>query len=205
MIEQGSQLVPPATLRVVACPHPFSAHRVDVQMPEGLTLAEMLTALDVPAWAHARVFIDDCLIEREWWARVRPRAGRTITVRVVPTGGGDGGNKNVLAIVLTIVVLAVAIAAQQYWAVPLAAYTGMSVGVAGAVIVAGVSIVGGLAIMALAPPPMPRLGGLSGAAGASNDSPSLAITGTRNNALLYGVVPRPYGRHRMFLPAGACL
>jgi hypothetical protein len=191
-----------AALRVVACPHPFSTNRVDIEMPAGTTVAEILAALGVAPGAHARVFIDDHLIPREWWARVRPRAGRTVTVRVIPTGG-DGGSKNILAIVLTIVVLVVAIAAQQYWAVPLAAYTGLSVGVAGAVIFAGVSIVGSLAIMALIPPQAPRLGGLSGAAGASNDSPSLSITGTRNNALMYGPVPRPFGRHRMFPPLGA--
>jgi hypothetical protein len=91
---------------IVACPHPFKTDRVDMAVPDGYTVAQIL-ALVQPREElreHAHVFIGDRLIESAKWETVKPLAGEKLTIRMVPAGGGGG--KNPLATVLSIAVLA---------------------------------------------------------------------------------------------------
>lgn len=202
LIERPEPMIPAsADLRLVACPSPFSTRRIDLTLPAGGTIADMLAMAGVRPGAHARVFVDDWLIPRAWWARVRPRPGRIVTVRVIPAGG-DGGGKNILSIVLLIAVAAVAIWVTAGAAAHLLG-AAFGTGTFGAAALgAAVGIAGNLAIAALVPPPQqPKLRGLSGGLDAEGISPT--ITGVRNQALPYGVVPRIYGKHRIFPPLGA--
>lgn len=99
---------PRPELRVVACPRPFSVARTELTLAEGPTVAELLERVGIdPLRAAARVFIDDTFVPKRWWARVHPKAGRTVTVRVIPTGGG--GSKDVLRVVALIAIVAVSV------------------------------------------------------------------------------------------------
>src|SRR5262245_9186959 len=83
----------PEPLRVVAVPHVFDlGTRRILQLPQGLRLHEILAEAGIPPTEHVRVWVDDWLIPREMWHVVRPRAGRLVTARVVPMGGGGGNN-----------------------------------------------------------------------------------------------------------------
>src|SRR4051812_13717487 len=95
-----------SSLRLIACPRPFSIDRIETTVEAGLSLADMMRQIGIdPDPVFARVFIDDQLIEKAYWERVRPKAGHIITVRVVPTGGPTG--KNALRIVAMIAVIAI--------------------------------------------------------------------------------------------------
>lgn len=186
-------------LRVVACPRPFSIDRADFLETPGATIAGLLGRCGLqPDRIFARVFLDDRLIPEAEWERVIPVAGQLLTVRAIPT---DGGGKDALRIVAMIAVVVLAVVTAQYYAVPLAGTLGVSEAVATAIIVSTVSIAGSLAINALIPPTAPKMSQLGGVSGA--ESPSLSVTGARNNLALYGPVPRVLGRHRIFPPYGA--
>ena len=96
-------------ITLTAAPHPFKVASGVRFVPEGLTLQKMLElAQPDPILArHAVVFIAGHVIPRENWARVRPKAGTHVEIRVLPSGGE--GSKNILRIVLTIAVIAAAI------------------------------------------------------------------------------------------------
>lgn len=191
-------------VRVVACPRPFSVQRVELVAPVGGTVADLVRACGVdPEIIHARVFVGDRFIPKPSWREVVPGAGDFLTIRVVPTGGGGGG-KDPLRIVLQIAVIATA----AFTGVGLASLPGLqgalglagaaALGVAGA---AGVTVIGNLAVTALIPPVATASGSVTGAA--TDASHSYAITGSANRALPYGVIPRPYGRSKLFPPLGA--
>jgi hypothetical protein len=76
-------------LRIAACPQPFSSQRIDLAVPVGLTLAEIVAvAIPDPAWhAHAVVIVGDERAPRAWWPRVRPKAGAMVAVHILPRGG----------------------------------------------------------------------------------------------------------------------
>ena len=208
LIPDTRSLIP--DIRVVAAPHPFTTERVDLCLPAGLTLTEMIARVqpDPVLLRCAHIYIDDWSIPRERWPFVRPRPGRTVTVRVVPQGGGGGGGKNPLRTVLSIAVIAASFAfgGPLGAALGISETAGASLGIAAGAIQAAVggaiiTAVGTLLINAIAPPPRPKLGQLSGAP--TRDSPTLFITGSRNRANPFGVVPRPLGKHRMVPPLGA--
>lgn len=186
----------PAPLRLVARPHPFRQERVDLSVPHGLTLEEMLRLAqpDPVLRRHAVAYIDDWLVAPELWPRVRPRPGRLVTICAVPAGGGGG--KNVLRAVLTIAVLAFAVALPGM----LPASWGIVQGsFAAGLISAGAGVVGSLLINALVPPPMPKLGRL----GESGESPTYFLQGARNLPRPFAPVPLVLGQHRVVPPLGA--
>jgi hypothetical protein len=189
------------SLQIIARPHPFSAERISLTLPAGPCLAEMLEAVGLSS-PYALVYVGDRLIPAERWSRAWPRPGATITVRAVPSGGGEGG-KDPLRMVAMIVVVAVAAWAGGAVAGMAAFAKGATVGgmtgaTWGAMAAAGVGMAGSLLVNALIPPPTPK----SYDSGLSMDR-GHAITGTRNQLLPYGTIPRPFGRHRMFPPLAA--
>lgn len=198
----------PQSLRVIACPRPFSMDRVDLRLPAGGSVAELMQAAGIePDRVYARVFLDDQLVEQAYWEHVRPKPGHTLTVRVIPTGGGGGGGKDPLRIVLQIVVIAVAAWATAGIAGGLIA-AGWGAGAAwavGAAAGAAISIVGNLVVNALVPPPIPNAALTNGAsgAGATQDGSVYSITGSQNRLLPYGVIPRVLGRHKLYPPLAA--
>jgi hypothetical protein len=150
-VRPSADLVPSSeTYRVVAAPRPFSTERIDLQLPEGGTLLDVIKAAGIPAGCDARVFVGDRLVPREWWPRVRPRKDSVVTIRAVAMGGGGGGaqgedrNKTLRA-VLFIVVAIVAI-------VLTAASAGAATPILWLVAAAAVSVLGTLHSSSLFPP-----------------------------------------------------
>ncbi len=198
-------------LRLIACPRPFSAERIDRAVPVGGSIADIMDSLglDPILVAHAHVWITDAamiadpvIVPRDRWARVRPKAGAVVTLRVAP-GKGGGGGKNPLRTILTIAVVAAAFvlgpAVGAAMGLPTEAVIfGQTINLASAIGGAAITLVGNLIVNAIAPPPRPKLAELSIGGPQSRTSPTLAITGTQNRANRYGSVPRVYGRHRVF-------
>lgn len=102
-------------VHLVACPHPFSFDRKELDIPAGATLLEMILAGGVRPGLlpYCHVWIGDHYVPRGNWAVVKPKAGTHVTVRAAP--GGGGGGKNPLRTVLIIAVLAASFVAGAYF------------------------------------------------------------------------------------------
>ena len=99
--------MPGELITLTSAPHPFRVEHNTIEIPEGLTLGEMLEVCQSDPYLrrHAVAMINGDIIPREVWSVVRPKAGTHVEIRVLPTGGGgDGGSKNILRIVLIIAV-----------------------------------------------------------------------------------------------------
>lgn len=194
----------PNSLRVVACPRPFSIERVDRIVEAGLSVAEIMRETGInPDRVQARVFLDDRFIERAYWERVRPKPGHVVTVRVIPSGGGGGGGgKDTLGVLLTIAAVLVP-PVGVYLA--LTEYAGLNPGLAGTLVFGYGGAFANLIHNALIPPPSPNLTPIAGSTSNSNqqESNTYALTGSSNQLLPYGVIPRVLGRHKIFPPLAA--
>ncbi len=213
MTEPVLALTPTGELRVVASPHPFRTETVDLWVPEGYTISELLVMVqpDPVLLAHAFVFLGEDLIAREFWSRVYPKAGTTITVRVVPTGGGG---KNPLRTILMLAVFAAGfvlgpmLGASIFANLPLIGGLplGLSFGTAsllsGAIGSAIISIGGRLLVNLIAPVSSSSSGQLA-SEGSVGSSPSLFIEGARNIPRPFGTIPVVLGKHRTIPPMGA--
>lgn len=191
-----------ATVPVVAVPHPFSSQALRVTVDAGRTISEILEIVqpDPILRRHARVFVDDWFIPADRYHLVRPKAGRRVTLRVIPSDDGGGG-KNILRTIAIIVVVAIAVAAGQYYAPALAGGALGSGGTAASIGGAVAGAVAGIAFNALWPLPQPKLDDLTGVPTAS---PSANIQGARNTARPYQPVPQILGKRRL-VPAYAAL
>lgn len=191
-------------VRVVAAPRPLGTARIALAVAAGFSLADIFAQVqpDPRLRRQAHIWVGDGAgppeeVPPEYWARVRPKPGATVTIRVAP--GGGGGGKNPLRTILTLAVLAASfvLPGAILTAPGAVVFAGVT---AGQLVGAGIGILGSLLVNAIAPPPKPKLGSLSGDA---RDSPTLFITGARNQARPFGTVPRVMGRHRMVPPLGA--
>ena len=74
------------TVSLATRPHLLSNARVDLEMPEGLTLGEMLdrSGIDPYLAPWCRVTLNGAVIPPTWWDRVRPKVGAMVAVCVVP-------------------------------------------------------------------------------------------------------------------------
>jgi hypothetical protein len=176
-----------ALCTVVAKPHPFDCDTVYAQVQAGQTLAQMLGE---GMSQTLSVTIDGYAVPRELWARVKPKAGKTVHVTAYPQGGNAGKLLKIVAIIVI-------------------SYFTMGAGSAGAAAWLGVStttlgIIGMVAIMAvnaLIPPPTPK--GLGTGNGGDPFSQLASLTGTSNQASPYGVIPCVVGSTRLFPPHAA--
>lgn len=143
---------PTAYVPMIVCPRPFTMEgRTQKRMRPGMSIADMLMEFDLnPETLPARVFIDDCLVEKYYWHCVKPKANHLVSVRVIPEGGGQG--KDVLRIVAMVGVIALAIAAPYLAPVG----WGLVGASSGALLTATVGIVGALAVNGPIPSPLPR-------------------------------------------------
>ena len=135
-------------LRLIVCPHVFSIERerMDTVRPVGGTVSDILRSIGWTDAQSARVFLDGELVKNAAWQYTVPRQAQVLIVRAIPMGGGGGQGKDVGRIVAMVAILALAIAAP-YAAVPLGfAYLGAGT-LGGALLSAGISIVGTLAVL----------------------------------------------------------
>lgn len=184
---------------------PFNSRRVDVTMPEGMTIEAMVEACAFPVELRplVHVFIEDVEVERRQWRHVRPKDKALVYICVLPHGGGGG--KNILRTVATVaLVVATVVYAPQLGAAMLSsAGITASAAVATAVGALTINLVGTLVINALIPPPQPPGAGNRGAIGSGSaaqamSAPSYSITGTSNRTNPYGPIPRIFGRRRVY-------
>ena len=195
--------LPPSGSLVVYQPHAFDSLVDHGFAGEGQTIADIVEGLKLPP--HYRPFlhawVDDVEVPREFWARVRPRAGRTVFVRIIPQGGGGGGDK-VLRTVLLIAIVVVAVALGQYYGAALAASMGFTGTVAAAAATAAitvtVSMLGTMALNALIPPPTPTIDGNLAGDQSPIAQPRYQLTGTQNRYQPYANIPRVMGKKRMY-------
>ncbi|MDQ1185420.1 TipJ family phage tail tip protein [Agrobacterium larrymoorei] len=173
-----------------------AAGRIDMAMPVGSTLAEIVRAalpeLSSNDWHNCRVAIvserGSIIVPAKHWHSVRPRDGARVVIRLVP-------GKNALKSILSIVVAIAAVALGQFWAVPFASALGISTGLAAGLIGLGVTVIGNLLINALIPPPKPPQ--------TLNAENRYNITGWRNRFEPDTAVPLPLGTMRYAPPFGA--
>lgn len=222
----GGNLFQPGP-RLIACPNVMTTERIERPILPGLTIAEIVAAHlpGLTAGGHgAHVWVGDerrsrqDYVPREAWARVRPRVGTIVTVRVVPLGGGGGGGgKSPLRTILSLAVIVAAAAvtwgvsaalagvAEAAGAATWAASAAGKLTFAGTLVAgaagAAAGFVGNLVVNAVAPPPTASLpessiGNFS--FGGTLSAPTLSITGIANRANPYGPIPRIYGKVRLF-------
>ena len=198
----GEILPPGKSVDVWATPHPFSTERNVFEVPEGLSILEIMEIAQPDPFlrSHAHVFIGDYYIPEDNWRLVRPKAGARITIRMVPQGGGGG--KGILRIFLLLAVVAASFIIPGLLPAGIAGIavlgTGATALTVGGLVSAGTLILGGLLVNFIAPPPQPSLDSLSG--NNKKESPTLFIKGTRNQFNPFGVVPRVLGKVRMTPP-----
>jgi hypothetical protein len=173
------------TVRVSAVTSPFSIERVSVQVPEGGTVADLMRMVGLDAGVAARVFHNERLLTLEERARVTPRAGDFVAIRVVPQ---RGQGKNPEAMLLQLAVMAAAAAATIVTAGAAAPFLGPAVSMgAGTVAGAAVTMAGNLIIRALVGPPTPPGPAVSA-------SPRrFSISGGQNVAAPFAAIPKVYG------------
>ena len=170
-------------IATVAQRHPLEAGASFRTAPAGQTLAEIVAAHDLPPRYGLPVVVlirgrEIWPVPADLWHRVRPRPGTRVEIGYPVQGGA-------LAFVGS------ALLAQ---AGPWVAGTlfGLTAGtLAYSLTVAAVTIVGGLALQALIPPPpQPEI--------PERGERRFVITGTTNQTTRYGIYPKVLGRHRMF-------
>ena len=107
----------PDVVTVVAKPHMFRSDLIVKHIPYGKRVSEIIDDMDLESPSlQARVLIDETVIEKAYWHRVKPKAGHRLTIRVFPQGGAGGaaggpGMKDLYRMVAMLGVLAMAVAA----------------------------------------------------------------------------------------------
>jgi hypothetical protein len=195
LVPDSPRLVVPDGPRVVYTASPFRCtDRIELGVPEGSSISEILARAKVREDAHVTVDVDGQRVEPRDWHHVRPRAHSVVCVRAIPESQpGESGGKTALRIVALIVILVVAIYLGPVAAGALGYGAGTTgAAVIGAAVTGAIAIGGQLAVNALIPPPKLR----------PPDTPSgriqNAITGSRNVVNQWGVVPRVFGTWKIF-------
>lgn len=179
---------------VLAAPHlDPGAGRVELSLPEGLTVDEIVKAV-LPAASdadrrQARVSLVTKrgaeVILPAYWHRVRPRSGVQVVIRII---AGKDALRSILSIVVSIAALIVA----PWLGGMLAGTFGLGVATWTAIAGIGISLVGQLLINALIPPP-------------KDEKPEnrYTISGFRNRLDPGGAVPMVLGQVRYAPPFAA--
>lgn len=186
-------------VRVVAVPHPFKSDNIDLSLPEGLTINQILEIVqpDEVLRMFAFVFVNEDPIYSDDWDIIKPAQTDVVTIKIVPMGGGGGGGgKNIGSAIKTIAIVAATVGLGHVAGQHL---TGI------ALFGAKVAI-GGVAMLAknvLIPPrsTTPGMANLSLSSGSGlRESPTLFIEGATNTTRPYGVVPFALGVHKTVPP-----
>lgn len=167
--------------------------RVDVTLPAGLTIADILaTALPgTPPADRLRVLLvtDSGASEvlPALWRRVRPRPGVRVVIRVL-------AGRDALRSILMIAVSIAAFAIGQWWAVSVLGLSGLAASAVATGVAIGATVVGHLLVNALIPPVKPKI------LDAQN---RYSISGWRNEVRQNGAIPDVLGAIRYAPPFAA--
>lgn len=186
---------------VIARPHPFSQRPAMCMVKSGQTISQILDGIrnGMPVASTLSIQIGGREVPAAIWDKVKPKAGTQITMTVYPAGGDDSSKwiRAVLMIVVAVVAwyaAPVLMGAMGASAATIAAYGGM--------VATGLTMLGTMAVNALVPPPKPKLQ-LGGDGGGASER-LYSVTGTSNQANLFGTVPLVVGEMR-FYPTHAAL
>jgi hypothetical protein len=190
-----TELLDEPLIQLVTAARPFSFDTTAMEVGRA-TIEDLITIAGIPPGTPMRVYVDGVLHYPEFYHVTRPKAGAHVLIRVVPRGGGGGQGKNIGQLVLGLVL----IVAGTFLSISTWGW-GTTIGVP--MISMGVGLALSSVINMLIPPPAkPKLRPLSSGS-ADQESPTLSITGQRNDLRPYGVVPRIFGTHRIFPPFAA--
>lgn len=182
---------------VTSRPHPFTTELRKSTVVAGTTVLECALAAGLRQGCEVHAQVNGCPIPRDEFETWVLEEDDELLLNVVPAGGGGGG-KNILRVVMMIAV----VAASVYLGPEIAGafgFYGTTGTIVGAVITAGVGLVGFLLVNALIPPPAI---GNTGMASQSTDV-SYTVSGMQNQSNAYGVIPQVLGRVRMYPPYAA--
>ena len=187
---KGSTVLPNDMITLTAAAHPFEASSKTIPVAEGVSLQAMLEQAqpDPVLMQHAVIFIGGGIVDRRYWHCVYPKAGALVEIRVLPTGGGGGGDKNVLRTVLTLAVLVASVTIPGLQGLGLTALQQ-------AFLQVGIAVVGNLAVNALVPVQQPE--------GPREEERRVGIQGFQNRARPFDPVTQILGRHRIAPDYGA--
>ncbi len=188
----GEVLPPTATVRAIGLVSPFGGERIDVALPAGLSIAEILgfALADHPDFVLRRDFvvhIDGHVVPERLWSRVRIKAGVTLTFSLRLQGDGW---RTALSLVVAIAAFVFAGPLGGALAGAIGITSAIGISVATSLVGAGIILAGTLAINALFP--VRQADQVSNAVPGSINS----IQGARNQADPFGPVPFVLGRHR---------
>ncbi|EAU45064.1 host specificity factor TipJ family phage tail protein [Salipiger bermudensis] len=178
-----------AHIEAVGQRHPLKHEMINIQMPEGCTITEIVQKLDLETERYGIPMVtmvrggEMSVVPLNMWGKTRPKLGTDIQVTFPKRDPGS------IALIASLAI------PQAATAIAGSAALGLTVGsLAYSLVVAAVTIVGTLLVQALIPPAKTE-----GASGVQN----YAITGTANAANPYGVFPTVLGRHRIYPPLTA--
>lgn len=184
-------MLPIPTFNVIAMPHPLRPLRFDFALGHGCTVEDAIVlsadrgGVPLELLAAAVAVLDGVIVEKAAWCSTQPKPGQQLLIRVVP---GDP---------VSLTALITAVAAASVTPATIATVFGVAVSANFALAVSvGITIIGGLAAMALTPTPRQANTGQR-----LDDQPAVqSIQGIRNEATPYGVIPRPFGRMTKYSP-----
>ncbi len=184
---------------VFIAPHPFRASREHRAVAAGKSVAAIVAELqpDAGLREHAHVTIGGDVVPRDDWARVKPKAGTQLAIRMVPMGGGGGGGKNPLRTVMSLAIMS-ATGDIAGGLLKTGLFSGGFMGFGlGGLVKAGLGMAGRLLLNAIAPPAAPRF------QLTQKQSPTLFIQGAQNKSAPFSRVPKVLGQHRYVPLLGA--
>jgi len=201
-----------ASVSISAVPHPLKTVRIDVQVPEGATVAQMVAALrdrygvapDYPL--DGVVMVNGCIVEKADWELCIPTAGSLVEYRAVMRGSNAGRLLATAAIMVIAIQFAPTLVAAMGGVAPVTGAAAGSaaaagVGVAGlswstsvAIAAMGINVAGSLLTNAIFPV-------RQASTTTTNTKPYLQ--GGSNSANQYGAIPVVLGRFRYTPPLGA--
>lgn len=191
--------------RVQASLLPFHLHRKTLEVPNGLTLEQMVDHVFPHKVRGIQIVINigDQIIPRSQWSSVKPKPLTLVGINAVAAGGG-GGKKNPLTALIAIALIVAApyivaaIAPTAAGAVAAGTATFGQTLTVGAIRL-GIGLVGFLATSMLSSVPKQR----PSAAPSASEPTTQFIEGASNSINRYGVIPVNLGVNRMFPPQAA--
>ena len=173
----------------------------------------VIPALRVSIWSETTQ--RETFVPYDQWKHVRPKPGCSMRVHAVPMGGGGGGGggKSPIRLIAMLAIMVVAayaaavigpmVAGQMWGAGMIMPGTSFAIAssVAGAIAGGVITMVGSALVNAMIPASSPASRSVDTnqpSYGSSLSTPTYSIMGVRNRANPLGVVPKVYGRRRVF-------
>ena len=181
------------TVRVIGRPRPLLQEQINVELPAGHTVAELIEIACGERRSRLPVayaaYVDGAVIPSAMQHRVRLKPGRTLTFEP-RLAGEQGRNIALLAVAVVALVVATVLLGPSGTLMVTSAFWAAAAG-------AGVAVAGSLAVNALFPI-APQNTPLSALSATSTQKSVYSITGSRNSAGPFEAVPSVLGRVRVF-------